>query len=718
MFIGAQYYRPPFPDRRYWADDMARMRDVGLTGLQLWMFWSWVEHEPGTYDFGDYDELVALADRNGLKVVLSVQCELQPPWIHRLVHGSEMIDHTGRVVISSNRAECNFGITPGGCFDHPGVREKMQAYFRAAGEHYRDATNLHGWDCWNELRWNVHSDGYVCYCAHTVEAFRKWLDERHGGLEGLNRAWKRRYASWDDVQPGKLPGRPWTELVEFSRFISARSDGHAADLHKWLREGDPNHVIVAHGGCPSWEEGGGGTDQAQCRGNNWNVADAVDGFGVSAFPYWGEGWSDAEHVLRIESMRSAAGGKPFWASELQGGASASGFTAFRSVDGPTQARWVWHGMGRGAKATIFWCWRDEVFGYESGGFGIVGNDGRREERLESLGELCASLKEHEGLLDSYRPDPPQAGVLLEPTVNLLQFAQEGESPDVVQGARGYLLALVRAHAPVEMLDAGHLDTAHADDIFRGLKLVVAPMPLAVRPAAAERLARFVEAGGTLLVEGELDAFDDLGFYRYPGTDDRAFAARLGLAEIGRRPLPGGPVKVKLGKRSFKLTPSSWTTPYLVQGKGGGKGDTKVIAKNASKQPLALVKALGKGRVIALGGFFGRAYAEGRSPDFAAFVEALAKEAGVEPAFRVKGKGEVTWQSGVSGDTRLVFIMNNGPKQTVQLSGAGESLAGFKTATELATGGKLKMAGSSKKGSAAGFAVPLPANAAGVVKLEG
>ena len=30
--------------------------------------------------------------------------------------------------------------------------------------------NLMGYDCWNELRWNVNSDGLVCFCPH-VEGF-------------------------------------------------------------------------------------------------------------------------------------------------------------------------------------------------------------------------------------------------------------------------------------------------------------------------------------------------------------------------------------------------------------------------------------------------------------------------------------------------------------------------------------------------------------------
>lgn len=203
--LGAQYYRPPFPEPRYWEEDLRALRDAGLNTVQLWVLWSWVEAVPGEFRFEDYDQLVALADGLGLGIVLSTIAEIQPYWIHREVPGSEMVTSMGLKVVSSNRGECHFGITPGGCTDHPGVWERMARFLEAVGRQYQGATNLRGLDAWNELRWNVHADGLVCYCPHTLEAFRRWLDERYGGLDGLNRAWKRRYGNWDEVWPGKVP---------------------------------------------------------------------------------------------------------------------------------------------------------------------------------------------------------------------------------------------------------------------------------------------------------------------------------------------------------------------------------------------------------------------------------------------------------------------------------------------------------------------------------
>ncbi len=121
MNLGVQYYRAPFPDEKYWEDDFRRIAVSGLNTVQLWVLWGWAEPKPGEFRFDDYDRLMDLAAKNNLGVVLSTIAEIHPHWIHTEVPGSEMIDHLGRKVVASNRGECHFGLTPGGCFDHPRV---------------------------------------------------------------------------------------------------------------------------------------------------------------------------------------------------------------------------------------------------------------------------------------------------------------------------------------------------------------------------------------------------------------------------------------------------------------------------------------------------------------------------------------------------------------------------------------------------------------------
>ena len=220
VILGTQYYRPPFPERRYWPQDMAAIAEAGLDTVQLWACWGWIEPAPGQYRFEDFDELMSLAEGAGLRVVVSTVAEIQPFWIHRKLPGAAMVDHMGRAVVSSVRGECNVGLTPGCCTDNAQLADHMTAFLRTIGARYAGSDTLIAWDCWNETRWAVQADGYVCYCPSTLAAFREWLRARHGSLEGLSEAWRRRYVSWDDVVPGKAPGRPYTDIVEFEAFLT------------------------------------------------------------------------------------------------------------------------------------------------------------------------------------------------------------------------------------------------------------------------------------------------------------------------------------------------------------------------------------------------------------------------------------------------------------------------------------------------------------------
>ena len=197
--LGTQYYRPPFPNQRFWEDDFKKIKDCGLDTVQLWVVWAWVENIPGTFNFDDYDRLVELAEKNSLAVVFSTIAEIHPYWIHREIPGSEMITHMGQKVISSNREEIHFGLTPGGCTDHPEVWSRMMDFITRVVERYKNCPRLAGWDAWNELRWNVQSDGLVCFCDHTLREFRQWLEKQYTSLDQLNASWKRRYGSFDEM---------------------------------------------------------------------------------------------------------------------------------------------------------------------------------------------------------------------------------------------------------------------------------------------------------------------------------------------------------------------------------------------------------------------------------------------------------------------------------------------------------------------------------------
>ncbi|MCX7805462.1 MAG: beta-galactosidase [Planctomycetota bacterium] len=643
MNLGVQYYRPPFPLPKYWEDDFRRIKDSGLDTIQLWILWGWVEAVPGRFVYDDYDRLVELARKRGLKVVLSTIAEIQPYWVHREVPGSEMVTSQGIKVVSSNRGECHFGITPGGCTDHPGVWERMKRFLEETVRRYRSAPNLAGWDAWNELRWNVQADGLVCYCERTIAAFREWLDGKYGGLDGLNRAWLRRYGSWDDVWPGKAPDRPYTEMMAWEHFLTVRCDRHAAARYSAMKALDPKHPITVHAAEPCPGMAGGRENTAIDRGNDWAFADRLDGVGCSSFPKWA-GMDDADFGMRVEFVKSAAQGKLVWLSEVQGGRSAIGFNVYKPVDAPSQQRWIWNGLACGADTILFWCWRDEVFGRESGGFGIVGRDGFAEERLKALRETGRILRKYRGLLEAYKPAPPAAGVLFSPQSYYLCWAQEATAKRAVNAIRAYAKSLVRRSIPYAVVEEEHLGA------IEGLRILYMPRCIALPEEAERKIAEFVRLGGIIVCESECGAFDPQGIYRYPG--DRWTAKLFGVEEVGRRDL-AGQIEADFGGRRLRLEPAQWLTPMAV------RGGAMVLAEHADGALLVEARA-GKGAALLAGTYLGEAYMNQWTPDFEEFVETAARRAGWQPDIEILSprptKDAFLYvKSGMAGGRRVVFV---------------------------------------------------------------
>ncbi|MBI5723320.1 MAG: beta-galactosidase [Planctomycetes bacterium] len=685
MFLAAQYYRPPFPVKKYWPDDFSRMRDSGLHAVQLWVIWGWVESQPGAFNFQDYDELVGLAGRKGLKVVLSTIAEIHPFWIHRLVPGSEMIDCKGHLVISSLRREANVGLTPGGCFDNPKVAELMSGFISATAARYAAASHLLGWDCWNETRWCVNCHDYVCYCPHTLREFRAWLDRRHGGLEGVSRAWQRRYCSWDDVFPGRVINHPYTEMMEFTRFLVDRATKHIKMRYDAIRSRDKTHLISAHCGGPSIDSAGGNEEQALCRGNDWDLADQLDGYGCSHFPFWGEGFDDAGFGTRVECTRSANRGKVVWVSELQGGTARGGIFAFRSVTANPQQRWVANGMARGAKGVIFWCWRDEVFGAESSGFGLSGWDGLAKDRLAAMKKTGAFIGKHKEIIDAYQPDPARVGVLFVPDNYLLKFADRGPAPDAAEAVKGCSLALERLGMPYEFVEARHLD------VLKKLDVLLMPWPLIVPDTTAKAILKFIKRGGRVLLEGEADAFDELGFYRYP--DERPFMRALGLHDLGRRQLADNEsISVDIGDEQICLPLDNFITPLSVP------SGSRVLARSSAGQPLMVRKSVGRGAAYVLGGFAARPYFRQRNSDFERLVRCICDDAGVKLAVDLACddgdlSGQVQWRAGKSGRRRMLWLINSGHERAVTITDKAGLLKSRKAVRELVGGRDLPVIGS-------------------------
>jgi beta-galactosidase len=243
----------------------------------------------------------------------------------------------------------------------------------------------------------------------------------------------------------------------------------------------------------------------------------------------------------------------------------------------------------------------------------------------------------------------------------------------------------RVQLPYTVVD-GHRPTG-----LDGVRLLVLPWPLVVAPIMAAAIVEWVRAGGVLVTESELDAFDEQGFYRYP--DDRPMACALGIRSLGRRRLEDdGTVFIGAGDDREAIPSAVWLEAF-------DAANAEVLGTSESGETVATRHQLGAGWVIALGTFTGLGYSRGRHEGLEVFARRAAALAGVTPALTVSpADGELLqWRSGLSGRSRLLFVTAEASIDHVTVSGAREllndqkiwSIAGGSVGVPRFTGGKFE-----------------------------
>lgn len=660
IVLGSQYYRPPTPTAENWARDIKRMKDAGLNTVQLWAVWGWVEPEEGRFVYDDYDRLVELADKAGLKVVFSTITDLQPFWLPRVYPHTGMLDEFGQRIRGTPREECLPGLTPGQCTDHPEVRSLSVRFMRELAAHYRNAPALAGWDCWNETRWSVCSDRWVCYCDASIRAFRVYLRQRYTTLEALGEAWGQRLSNWEDVLPARSRSFLNPSLLDWLRFIIHR----AHDMGRWrrdaIRAGDPDHTIVAHAGSPLTNNRGGAEEEAPfARGNDFDTGPELDAFGTSAFPAW-FGFDNASLGIWMEVTRSAARPKPMWESEMQGAAFNQGFTYGIAVSGALQQYWTWLAYSRGAKAVLYWSWRDETWGVEAGGYGIDGQDGMAGNRIRALRQTRRLLDKHAGDLNAYTPDAATVGVVYDTDNALLAIVnRERNSNAATMGLNGCLAALERQRIAFDLLDGRSLA------IPKDIKLLLLPAAFCLKPAAVEAIKKFMARGGWVYCEGGTGTFLENGFF-VERPERRALLGALGIGALRRR---GNHIDA-----ACEMAAGAWPQNPRITLKGAlwsltldAPKSARVLARDAIGDAMLIEVRAGKGRLIVSGTFPSHAYGEKAYEGFEQLIWSMTSASGALPRWRLAGDPNlagVAARTGLSGQKRLFFLLNSESAKTV------------------------------------------------------
>ncbi|MGN7970758.1 beta-galactosidase [Microbacterium sp. 22296] len=509
-------YNPEQWDRAVWDDDMRLMREAGVDLVAVNIFgWSWINPDHGVWSFDELDEVMDLAHAHGIRVNLGTATASPAPWV------------TTRHPEILPVAEDGTRRFPGGrqayCPSSPVFRAYAAELSRRVVERYADHPALAMWHVSNEL--GCHNA--LCYCDASAEAFRSWLRARYGTVGALNAAWgtsfwSQRYSAWDQILPpmAALSLRNPGQLLDFQRFSSDQQlelyRAEAAIIR--ARSTAPvttNFMVTAHIRALDYFSWAGEMDViANDHYLDRRLPDPL-----------------AELSFAADLTRGLAAGTPWLLMETSTGAVNWQPHNLAKGEGELLRNIVSH-VARGADGICFFQWRASAQGAEKFHSALLPHAGTDTAQWRSVLEVGRTLRALQPIAGTRVAS--DAAVLFD-WESWWSLENEGRPSDDVR----YLDQVHAAHAA--LAGAGiSTDVVSARTDLSAYRLVVVPALHLVRDADAERIARFVDAGGTAIItfaSGIVDEQDRVRLGGYPG----AFRDLLGIVSEEFAPL--GPAQV-------------------------------------------------------------------------------------------------------------------------------------------------------------------------------
>ncbi|HEX4054265.1 MAG TPA: beta-galactosidase [Tepidisphaeraceae bacterium] len=474
--LGVCYYPEHWPASRH-ASDFRRMKEAGFDLVRMGEgAWSYFEPEEGRFQFDLFDRAIDLCRRNRIKVIFGTPTYCGPAWIAH--NYPEVLRWNFERIPMAHGSRRNYNYTS------PKFLELSDRICTALAGHYAGEKQIVGWQLDNEF--NCHMD--VSYSPSDTIAFRRWLREKYRTLDRLNRAWgtafwSQRYSDWDQIDlphPTSAQPNP-TQILDESRFISdtvvrfARRQAGILRRHnrKWL---------ITHNGLFG-------------NVNGPDLVKQLDFFSHDQYPLFWDNWpARAEGLVQARSLSF-----PYGILEQQSGPGGQMSYLQRMPRRGEIKLWAWQSVAHGAKLVSFFRWRTCPYGSEQHWHGLLDQDNKNTRRLA---EAKLFAREIRRLPDDFFDGAPLkiAAVLRdfdneinERRINTYNKAGAGEY------AR-WIAALLSNHIPA--------DYVWPDSALDPYQFVILPHQKIVTRELADKLARFVKSGGTLVLGAQAGIKDD------------------------------------------------------------------------------------------------------------------------------------------------------------------------------------------------------------------
>ncbi|HEY8572252.1 beta-galactosidase [Phenylobacterium sp.] len=411
MKLGVCYYPEHWPEE-LWADDAARMAQLGISWVRIGEFaWSRIEPQAGRFDWDWLDRAVDTLASAGLKIVMCTPTATPPKWL---------VDrHPDMLAVDAQGRPRRFGSRRHYCFSSEAYRAECKRITEAVAGRYGRHPAVGAWQTDNEF--GCH-DTTISYSAHAAQRFRSWLSRRYQSVDALNRAWgavfwSQEYRTFEEVDPPLLTvteANP-SHRLDYNRFASEEVASFNRLQVEIIRRLSPGRDVTHNfmGFYTEFDHFDVGRDLDVATWDSYPLG-FLEQFWFSADEkqrYLRQGHPDIS-AFHHDLYRGVGRGR-WWVMEQQPG--PVNWARYNPAPLPGMVRaWTWEAFAHGAEVVSYFRWRQAPFAQEQMHAGLnrpdnVLDQGGVEARevaaeIATLGSSGASRRGHVALVFSYEAD--------------------------------------------------------------------------------------------------------------------------------------------------------------------------------------------------------------------------------------------------------------------------------------------------------------------------
>lgn len=644
MHFGAAYYPEHWP-QEHWAEDIRLMKEAGFTVVRMAEFaWSSMEPDLGHFDFDWLEQAISQLAEAGIQTVLGTPTAAPPAWLTQTYPQTLALDENGRRAQHGNR--CHY------CVNSPIYHAAAQRIAKAMAKRFGKNPNVIGWQIDNEF-------SRVCYCDICQSEFVRFLQNRYGDLDTLNRRWSTAYWSQTYDNWGQIP-IPWGGhnpglMLDHRRFITQSyirfQKAQIESMRRYLSRG----AWITHN-FMGWFDGF----------DHYNLSADLD---LASWDWYvGTGRNDYAVSGAMHNIVHGYKRRNFWVMETQ--PNNVNWSPLNNTLEPGETNALaWHAIGHGADAWLYWQWRSAYGGQEQYHGTLVDQSGQPRPFYADAKKLGRDLAKAAPVLQHTVPAGEAALLYSFDSRWAIQNQRHSRDFDYVNYFTSCYRPFSARNIPTHAISP--------DMSLAGYKLVVAPALNLITESQAKALAEFAHAGGRLVLTPRTAMKDDANALfplRQPGPLREAAGVEVeeyfALLE---------PAQVQ---GAFTGEAKIWAERLKIL----DEANTRVLARYTSGlgwltgQPAVTVHRYGKGRVYLVGAWFDDAAQD-------ALFALIQQEAGVEAALPTPQGVEACLRVGADGNKVYILVNHTAQAQEVALPWpALDHLTGDTTSTTLQLSG--------------------------------